>query len=120
MLVSFQVSSIQRPPSWAEKIARTFEATRSLVSALPWGIDPKPPAGLGFYQARLFVTREDYFADGGPENSGGVYMSKDRIFRIPFRHDKDTTIKPPAAALRRSTQARFTASVVFPTPPFGE
>ncbi len=67
-----------------KEVARTFEATRSLVSALPWGIAPKPPADLGFYQAKLFVTREDYFADGGPQNSGGVYMSRDRIFRIPF------------------------------------
>ncbi len=66
------------------EVARTFEATRALVSALPWGIAPKPPADLGFYQAKLFVTREDYFADGGPQNSGGVYFSKDRIFRIPF------------------------------------
>ncbi len=67
-----------------KEVARTFEATRSLVSALPWGIAPKPPADLGFYQAKLFVTREDYFADGGPVNSGGVYFTKDRIFRIPF------------------------------------
>lgn len=67
-----------------KEVARTFEATRSLVSSLPWGIDPKPPTDLGFYQAKLFVTREDYFADGGPVNSGGVYFSKDRIFRIPF------------------------------------
>ena len=67
-----------------KEVARTFEATRSLVSALPWGIEPKPPADLGFFQAKLFVTREDYFADGGPVNSGGVYFTKDRIFRIPF------------------------------------
>ena len=78
------VSQDKLAGSVMKEVARTFEATRSLVSALPWGIDPKPPADLGFYQARLYVTREDYFADGGPENSGGVYFSKDRIFRIPF------------------------------------
>ena len=78
------VSQDKLAGSVMKEVARTFEATRSLVSALPWGIDPKPPADLGFYQAKLFVTREDYFADGGPVNSGGVYFSKDRIFRIPF------------------------------------
>lgn len=67
-----------------KEIARTFEATRSLVQALPWGIDPQPPADLGYYQAKFYVTRESYIADGAPPNSGGVYFSKDRIFRIPF------------------------------------
>ena len=78
------VSQDKLAGSVMKEVARTFEATRSLVSALPWGINPTPPADLGFYQAKLFVTREDYFADGGPQNSGGVYFSKDRIFRIPF------------------------------------
>ena len=78
------VSQDKLAGSVMKEVARTFEATRSLVSALPWGVAPKPPADLGFYQAKLFVTREDYFADGGPQNSGGVYFSKDRIFRIPF------------------------------------
>ncbi|MEO6788209.1 MAG: hypothetical protein ABI318_18955 [Chthoniobacteraceae bacterium] len=78
------VSQDKLAGSVMKEVARTFEATRSLVSALPWGINPTPPPDLGFYQAKLFVTREDYFADGGPVNSGGVYFSKDRIFRIPF------------------------------------
>ena len=78
------VSQDKLAGSVMKEVARTFEATRSLVSALPWSVDPKPPADLGFYQAKLFTTREDYFADGGPVNSGGVYFSKDRIFRIPF------------------------------------
>ena len=78
------VSQDKLAGSVMKEIARTFEATRALVSSLPWGIAPTPPADLGFYQAKLFVTREDYFADGGPVNSGGVYFSKDRIFRIPF------------------------------------
>jgi hypothetical protein len=43
-----------------KEIARTFEATRALVAALPWGIDPKPPADLGYYQARFYITRESY------------------------------------------------------------
>jgi hypothetical protein len=68
-----------------KKIAVVFEATRTLVTALPWGIEPHPPADLGLYQAKFYVTREGYIAEGGPPNSGGVYFSKDRVFRIPFQ-----------------------------------
>ncbi len=68
-----------------KEIARTFEATHSLVEALPWGIEPKPPADLGYYKAKFYVSRDNYIRAGGPENSGGVYMSKDRIFRVPFQ-----------------------------------
>ena len=67
-----------------KEIARTFEATRSLVEALPWGIEPKPPADLGRYQAKFYVSHESYVAAGAPKNSGGVYMSSDRVFRVPF------------------------------------
>ncbi len=79
------VSQDKLAVSIMKELATTFEATRSLVSALPWGIDPKPPADLGYYEAKFYVTREDYIADGGPKNSGGVYFSRDRIFRIPFQ-----------------------------------
>jgi len=66
------------------EVARTFEATRTLVNALPWGIDPKPPQDLGYFQARLYVNMAAYHHDGGPLNSGGVYFSGDRVFRVPF------------------------------------
>ena len=68
-----------------KEIARTFEATRTLLQVLPWAIDPKPPVEVGRFQARFYETRQSYIADGGPENSGGVYMSRDRTFRIPFQ-----------------------------------
>lgn len=68
-----------------KEIARTFEATRALVDALPWGIEPKPPAETGHYEAKFYETRRSYVAEGGPENSGGVYFSGDRIFRVPFQ-----------------------------------
>lgn len=66
------------------EVARTFEATRELVSKLPWGIVCTPPPPLERYQAALYETREDYFNNGGPANSGGVYDSGDMIFKIPF------------------------------------
>ncbi len=67
-----------------KEVARTFEATKSLVAALPWGVVCRPPEGFERYQAELFETRKDYIAAGGPENSGGVYMGGDKIFRVPF------------------------------------
>jgi len=66
------------------EVARTFEATKSLVSSLPWGVVCRPPEGFERYQAALYETRRDYVAAGGPENSGGVYMTGDKVFRVPF------------------------------------
>ncbi len=67
-----------------KEVARTFEATKTLVSSLPWGVVCQPPEGFERYQAALYETRNDYTAAGGPANSGGVYMSGDKIFRVPF------------------------------------
>ena len=67
-----------------KEVARTFEATKTLVSSLPWGVVCQPPEGFERYKAALYETRNDYIAAGGPENSGGVYMSGDKIFRVPF------------------------------------
>ena len=67
-----------------KEVARTFEATRALVEALPWGIVCQPPDGRDRFLAALYETRQDYFDAGGPENSGGVYSTGDKIFKIPF------------------------------------
>jgi hypothetical protein len=67
-----------------KEVARTFEATKALVSSLPWGVVCRPPEGFERYQAALYETRKDYIAAGGPENSGGVYMGGEKIFRVPF------------------------------------
>ncbi len=67
-----------------KEVARTFEATRNLVAALPWGIVCKPPEGFERYKAALFETRQDYANAGGPANSGGVYMGSTKVFMIPF------------------------------------
>jgi len=72
-------------PGLMKSVAQTFEATRRLISALPWGITPRPPEGTQFYQAALYETRNDYVAAGGPPNSGGVYMTREKIFKIPFQ-----------------------------------
>lgn len=67
-----------------KEVARTFEATKSLIEALPWGIICKPPEGRPRFLAALYESRTDYEAAGGPEMSGGVYSSGDKIFKIPF------------------------------------
>jgi hypothetical protein len=66
------------------EVARTFEATRAVVDALPWGIVCRPPDGLPRFLAALYETREDYVAAGGPPLSGGVYNTAEKTFRIPF------------------------------------
>jgi hypothetical protein len=71
-------------PSLMKEVARTFEATKKLVGELPWGVVCRPPEGLELYQAALFETRADYIQAGGPSNSSGVYMSGEKIFKIPF------------------------------------
>ncbi len=68
-----------------KEVARTFESTKSLIEALPWGVLCKPPEGRPRFIAALYETRADYVAAGGPEMSGGVYSSGDKIFKIPFQ-----------------------------------
>ena len=77
-------SQAKLAPSMMKEVARTFEATKSLVEALPWGILCRPPEGRSRFLAALYETRDDYRAAGGPELSGGVYSSGDKIFKIPF------------------------------------
>ncbi|MCE9519556.1 MAG: hypothetical protein K8R87_08400 [Verrucomicrobia bacterium] len=67
------------------EVARIFEGTRTLVDALPWGVHPEPPKDLGYFQAKFFTTEEAYHKNGGPEKSGGVYKSADRVFLVPFK-----------------------------------
>lgn len=67
-----------------KEVARTFEATRSLIEAMPWGIICRPPEGRPRFQAALYESREDYIQAGGPQNSGGVYSTGDKVFKIPF------------------------------------
>jgi hypothetical protein len=64
-------------------VGRNFEATYELLKALPWGIQPEPAQGE-YFRAKLFRTKERYREAGGPENSGGVYMSGKALFMVPF------------------------------------
>ncbi len=67
------------------EVARTFEATRAVINALPWGVVCQPPDGMPRFLAALYETRQDYVDAGGPELSGGVYQTAEKTFRIPFQ-----------------------------------
>jgi hypothetical protein len=64
-------------------VARDFEATYELLKALPWHVDPRPASG-DLFHAKLFKTKEAYFAAGGLQNSGGMYQSRQQMFLVPF------------------------------------
>lgn len=68
-----------------KELARTFEATRSLMDALPWAVNPKPPKGTDHFAARLFTTREDFIAAGGGAHSGATFKFNDGSFLVPFK-----------------------------------
>lgn len=50
--------------------ARIFEATYQFIDQMPLGLAPSPSAN-GFYPTKLYMTEDDYFADGGSPGSGG-------------------------------------------------
>ncbi|MCB1279603.1 SHD1 domain-containing protein [Prosthecobacter sp.] len=65
-------------------VCRAFESTYELVRLMPWGIVPRPEEGRKKFQAELFATRDQYLASGAPTWSAGVYVRKDKVFRMPF------------------------------------
>lgn len=65
-------------------ICGAFESTHELVRRLPWGVVPRPEEGRTKFRAELFETRPEYLASGAPPWSGGVYVLKDKAFRMPF------------------------------------
>ena len=64
-------------------VARNFEATYELLKVLPWGIDPAPEDGDRF-RALLVRSNARYEKEGGPPNSGGVYLGSRKMFVVPF------------------------------------
>jgi len=57
--------------SLMREIARTFEATHRMVSAMPWALHPRPPGE--YFEAELYRNASSYHQAGGPPNTGGVY-----------------------------------------------
>jgi len=67
-----------------KEIARTFEATRTLLMELPWSLSCLPPDGAKRFKAELYETQEAYMKAGGMPNSAGMYTSGRQVFMIPF------------------------------------
>ncbi|MEM6280143.1 MAG: hypothetical protein AAF733_11730 [Verrucomicrobiota bacterium] len=51
--------------------ARIFEATFQFIDQMPIGLAPSPSSN-GFYPTKLYMTKDDYYADGGMAGSGGM------------------------------------------------
>lgn len=51
--------------------ARIFEATFQLIDQMPIGLAPSPSTN-GYYQTKLYMTKDDYYAGGGMAGSGGM------------------------------------------------
>ncbi len=64
--------------SVVREFARLFEATYEGVKALPVGFDPIPPKEGGRFLTHLYATREDYYAAGGMQGSGGMFSWRGR------------------------------------------
>jgi len=67
------------------EFSRIFEATRELNVKLPLGIDPKPEKFRELFVAKLYSSREDYFANGGVKGSAGIYTGADRCIKVPLQ-----------------------------------
>jgi len=65
-------ASLRLSKSVIREFARIFEATYEFTKIIPIGLDPQP-WGEGFYVTKLYATRDDYFADGGMQGSGGMF-----------------------------------------------
>lgn len=64
------------------EFAVIFEVTLEGMKAQPLAWRPRVPQEG--YRARLFRTMEDYYAAGGPEGTGGVYISSSREILVPL------------------------------------
>ncbi len=63
--------------SVVREFARIFEASYNFVDQMPLGLAPSPSAN-GYYQTRLYMTKDDYYEDGGMEGSGGMFSWRRR------------------------------------------
>ncbi len=79
------VCDVQLQPSIVGEFAKMFEATYKVMKTLPLSFDRARDAPDGeLLKVLLFETRESYIANGGPPQSGGVYMSRNNLIMIPL------------------------------------
>jgi hypothetical protein len=63
-------------------LARTFELTLQLHAKSPFGILAKPEKDR--FEAKLFGKLDDYRKAGGPGQTAGVYLPKQKVFLAPL------------------------------------
>ncbi|MEM7147663.1 MAG: hypothetical protein AAF591_21335, partial [Verrucomicrobiota bacterium] len=77
------VANARLSKSVVREFSRVFEGTLEAVRALPINLDPKPPED-GFWDVKLYKTRDQYLKDGGPPGSAGVYMGGSGMVKVPL------------------------------------
>ncbi len=76
-------SDVPIPKSTMRHLCKVFEATYKAMEADPLGLAVAKPIDQRFW-VRLFYRMEDYNAAGGRKESGGTYLSKDRVILVPL------------------------------------
>ena len=69
-------------PVLMRDLARTFELTLQLHEKSPFGILAKPEKDR--FEAKLFGRLDAYKAAGGPDQTAGVYIPKQKFFLAPL------------------------------------
>ncbi|MEM8955783.1 MAG: hypothetical protein AAGD22_16635, partial [Verrucomicrobiota bacterium] len=77
------VANARLSKSVVREFSRVFEATYAVVKALPIHLDPQPPED-GYWDVKLYRTRDQYLKDGGPQGSGGVYSPRTGTVKVPL------------------------------------
>jgi len=78
------VSDVELAPSLIKEYSTAFEGTFHALKMLPLKLNPSPPADEGRFEVRLFRSRQEYLRSGGPEGSGGVYMTTNQRILVPL------------------------------------
>jgi len=80
------VSDVQLRLDVVKTFAKLFETTFEAMTLIPMSFDKartSPPDHR--YRVLLFADVSDYFKNGGPQGSGGVYMPRTDLIMIPLR-----------------------------------
>lgn len=78
------VSDVELAPSLIKEYSTAFEGTFHALKTLPLKLNPSPPAEEGRFEVRLFRSRQEYLNAGGPEGSGGVYITTNQRILVPL------------------------------------
>lgn len=77
------VSDVNLGTALMKDLARVFELTYHLQSVSPLGTLAEP-ADHGLFEAKLFGETQTYRSSGGPQNTAGVYLLKEKVFLAPL------------------------------------